>query len=104
MVFIGSEMETAVATLGETAFLSLPLGKQLFERDFTCCKNPKIPVQRKNILIGVQRKCSSNRNGFLANAAEPFADLALAKEYQHLILNDARIKEVFIDIKQVVAA
>ena len=47
-------------------------------------------MQGHDPFIGIQRQRGAHRNRFLSNATEPFRDLPLTKQDQHLLLDHPR--------------
>jgi hypothetical protein len=100
MVFVGAEMETAVAALGKTAFFSLPLGKEFGEGNAARREHTQVAVQWQDVFVGVQCLCDSDRNGFLADAAEPFSHFALAQQYEHFFFNDPGFHQGTVQVQE----
>ena len=100
MVFVGTEVETALAAFGKTAFFTLPLGKEFGEGNAARSEHTQIPVQWQDVFVGVQCLCDSDRNGFLADAAEPFSHFALAQQYEHFLFNDPGFHQGTVQVQE----
>ena len=58
-------------------------------------------MQREDEFIGLKREGSANCYGFLADAGKPLADLALAKELEHFVLDHAREQDAFVEANEI---
>ena len=95
-----TEVEAAVAALGEALTAALPLRKQLAEFHAAVGEDAEVAVQRQDVVLFLQGHGGAYRNGLLADAREPFADLALAQEDEHLVLDHAWQQDATVEFQQ----
>ena len=100
MVFGAAEMKTSFAAFAVSLFVALPLHKQFTERHVSTSKHSQIAVQGHHPLVGIQCRCNTGRDGFLANATEPFTDFTLAQKHQHFFFDHPWQEHRFIQISE----
>ena len=102
LVFLGAEVEGAVASFGKTVGLPLPLREQPVQRDFARGEHPEVAVHRQDVFVRIERCGDADRDGFLPDSGEPFGDFPLADEHQHLLLDQAWFQDVSIEREKLV--
>src|SRR5690349_20151590 len=82
-----SKMKTSFTAFTVSILRSLPLFEKFMQWHITHRKYAKVPVQRHDPFIGMQRHCCTYRNSFLSNTTKPFGNSSLPQQDQHFFFN-----------------
>jgi hypothetical protein len=88
VVVLRAKVKTSVSSFSEARGFSLPLGKKLLIGYAPGCEDPKISVQGHDVFLRFQGTGDTHRDGFLANAREPFPNFTLAQQNEHTLFYD----------------
>ena len=93
-----SEVERAVAPLGEAAVLAEELAEQPAQVDPARGEHAEVAVHGQDPVVRLQGEGHADRDGLLSHAREPLGEPALAQEEQRLLLDQAREEQRSIQL------
>ncbi len=99
-VLLAAEMEAPLASLAVAGGLALPLGEKLAEGHAPRGEHAQVAVHGQDVLLLLQHHGGTHTDGLLTDTAEPLTDLALTKQAQHLLLDDARVDQLLVGVQE----
>ena len=93
-------MKRAVAPFCVSVQRALPLSEEPVEGKAARGENAEVSMHREDVFVVMKGSGKSDGNRFLADAAKPFAYLALAEEDEHFFLDHPRAEELDEEVFQ----
>jgi hypothetical protein len=82
-----SEVERAIAAVGEPALLAEQLPEQPREIDPARREHAQVAVHRKDEVVGLERRGHAHRDRLLPDSGKPLRELSLPQQVQHLLFD-----------------
>ena len=95
-----AEVERPIASLRESALLAEQLAEQHRQLDAARREDAEVAVQRQDVVVGLERRSDPDGDGFLPDAREPLGQPVLPQQPQHLLFDQARPQQRFVERAQ----
>src|SRR5690606_9095497 len=95
-MLVSTKVKRAVSSLCESTGCTLPLCEKAFQWHVADGKYTEVSVHGEDVFVRLKSGGYPHSDGFLSDTAEPFADLVLAKQDQHLFLDHPGTEQLLI--------
>src|ERR1043165_9753078 len=104
VIFIGAEVEAALAAFRVAFLAALPLHEELVERHLAGSEHTEVAVHGHDVLVAVEGEGRAHGDGFLTDAGKPLGKAALAQEHEQFLLDHPGTEELSVEVDQFVGA